>query len=230
MSEASDYLELWLLCEEVSEQHQHVGGNHGHVGGVTIWAFGVAEAGAHGVVDKQHTGCLDLKQHTHTSNTHFMLISLSFSYFWSQKQKLLCFFVVFFYPARLPGLQVSVQRSNLLKVPKTTSWSTWSTLKTHQGHKNVTHTHTTAAAGNGTVLFFFFSFKNWNQNEISKEITNKLKTKTIFILIILTGDCQSSSVVSWLIVWQKTCRHANIMCQHDWLSIFGAMTCFLFCS
>ncbi len=38
------------------------------------------------------------------------------------------------YPACLSGFQVLVQRSNLLKVSKTTSWSSWSALKSHGKH------------------------------------------------------------------------------------------------
>lgn len=64
------YLELSLLCEEVSEQHQHVGGHRGHIGSIAVRPVTVAKASAHRVVHKQHTGCLDLKEPTPASSSN----------------------------------------------------------------------------------------------------------------------------------------------------------------
>lgn len=65
------HLELRLVCEEVFEEHQHVRGHHGNVGRIAVWSVGVAEAGAHRIVHKQHTGSLDLGKSTHThTHTH----------------------------------------------------------------------------------------------------------------------------------------------------------------
>lgn len=55
------YLELGPLAEEVFEQHQHVWGHRGHIGGVAIRPLSVAEASAHGIVYKQYARCLHLK-------------------------------------------------------------------------------------------------------------------------------------------------------------------------
>ncbi len=74
------YLELSLLCEEVFEQHQHVWGHCGHIGGKAVGPVTVAEASAHGVVDKQHTGCLHLQQPTHMKTKH---ISMLTSFIWA---------------------------------------------------------------------------------------------------------------------------------------------------
>lgn len=54
------HLKLRPLWKEVAEQHQHVRGHRGHVGGVAVGSLCVAETGAHRVVHKQHAGSLNL--------------------------------------------------------------------------------------------------------------------------------------------------------------------------
>lgn len=114
------YLKLLPLWKEVAEEHQHVGGHRGHVGGVPVGSLCVAEPGAHWVVHKQHAGSLDLLREEEKP------LRNQVKYF-HVKCKMLNHPT---HPARLSGLQVPGQWSDLLKVPETTSRSSWTTLGT----------------------------------------------------------------------------------------------------
>lgn len=61
---SSCYLELSSLCEEVSEQHQHVWGHRCYVGSVGVGSVSVAKASSHGVVHEQQAGSLNLREPT----------------------------------------------------------------------------------------------------------------------------------------------------------------------